>query len=129
MVAYVDRHHAFLRGALEWKFSHSTYLILVKTLSDLHVDRSRALGDTGPPYLPLQQTARYYAGGTLDVLIQWLVETEDDARAGKEVDSLHLTAALLRLLPSWYTGLLPEDPIPEDLVGADLFADSLDTED
>src|SRR5699024_5196781 len=28
-VAYVERHHAFLRGALDWKFSHRTYMILV----------------------------------------------------------------------------------------------------
>lgn len=129
MVAYVDRHQAFLRGGLEWKFSHRTYLILVTTLSDLHVVALEQLGDTVPAYLPLQQTARYFAGGSLDVLAQWLVESEEDARTGKEVDSFHLTVALLRLLPSWYTGLLPEDPIPEDLVDADLFADSLDTED
>lgn len=75
MVAYVDRHHAFLRGALEWKFSHSTYLILVKTLSDLHVIALERLGDEVPPSLPIAEAARFYAGGTLDVLIQWLVET------------------------------------------------------
>lgn len=124
MVAYVDRHHAFLRGALEWKFSHSTYLILVKTLSDLHVIALERLGDEVPPSLPIAEAARFYAGGTLDVLIQWLVETGDDARAGVELDSSRVTAALLRLLPSWYTGLQPEDPVPTDLVVGDLFADS-----
>lgn len=128
MVAYVDRHQAFLRGGLEWKFSHRTYLILVKTLSDLHVDALKLLGNEVPDHLPVQQMARFFAGGSLDVLAQWLVDTEEDARAGKALDSSHLTVAILRLLPSWYTGLQPEDPVPEDLVVGDFFVDSFDPE-
>jgi AcrR family transcriptional regulator len=123
MVAYVVRHHAFLRGALDWKPSHRTYLILVSTLSDLHVVAIERLGDEVPAYVPVPQTARFFAGGSLDVLIQWLVETEEDARAGKELDSSHLTEALLRIMPTWYTGLRPEDPIPEDLVVESLFTE------
>lgn len=125
MVAYVERHHAFLRGALDWKSSHQTYLILVKTLSDLHVYALKRMEDQVPAHLPLQQAGRFFAGGTLDVLIQWVVETGEEARSGKELDDSGLTEIILRLLPSWYTGLQPEDPIPADLVVGDLFADTL----
>ncbi|MGP9844973.1 TetR/AcrR family transcriptional regulator [Brachybacterium sp. 107] len=129
MVAYVERHHAFLRGALDWKSSHSTYLILVTTLSGLHVNALKRVADQMPPQIPMEQTARYFAGGTLDVLIQWLVETGGDAHAGKELADSGLTEVILRLLPSWYTGLQPQDPIPADLVVGDLFADTLTRDD
>lgn len=116
MVAYVAHHHAFLRGALDWKFSHRTYLILVVTLADLHAMALDRLDDQVPLSPPIPQMARYFAGGSLDLLIQWLVDTEEDARAGRELDREPLLAAVLRMLPSWYTGLEPQDPIPEDLV-------------
>lgn len=119
MVAYVARHHAFLRGALEWKFAHRTYLILVNTLSDLHVVALRRMGDEVPLDLPLDQVARYFAGGSLDLVVKWLVDTEDAARAGEELDQEPLLEALLRLLPTWYTGLAPTDPIPQDLARAE----------
>lgn len=123
MVAYVAHHQAFLRGALEWKFSHHTYLILVATLADLHALALRQLGDQVPLSPPISQMARYFAGGSLDLLIQWLVETEQEARAGEELAREPLLVAVLRMLPSWYTGLAPEDPIPEDLVLEWLVAD------
>ena len=41
MVAYIERHHAFLRGALDWKSSHRTYMILTETVAALqHAVRS-----------------------------------------------------------------------------------------
>lgn len=116
MVAYVAHHHAFLRGALDWKFTHRTYMILVDTLADLHVVALGHLGDQVPSYLPVPETGRFFAGGSLDLLTRWLVDTEQDARDGKELDREPLLGALLRLLPSWYTGLSPEDPIPQELV-------------
>lgn len=126
MVAYTVRHHAFLRGALDWKFTHRTYLILVTTLSDLHVVTLHRLGDQVPASLPLEQTARFFAGGSLDVLKQWLIDTEEAARAGEELDGEGLTEALLRIMPSWYTGLQPEDPIPSGLVAEELLGSVLD---
>lgn len=123
MVTYVVLHHAFLRGALDWKFSHHTYLILVRTVSDLHANALRRLGDEVPSHLNIDRTARFFAGGTLDVLIQWLVETEQDARDGTELDGDGLTETVLRLMPSWYTGLQPEDPIRRDPVVDRLFAE------
>ncbi|GAA1491104.1 TetR/AcrR family transcriptional regulator [Brachybacterium sacelli] len=123
MVAYVAHHQAFLRGALDWKFSHRTYLILVGTLSNLHVVALHRLRDQVPLSPPISQMARYFAGGSLDLLIQWLVDTEEDAREGRELAREPLLAAVLRMLPSWYTGLGPEDPIPEDLALEWLVAD------
>src|SRR5699024_12053903 len=58
MVAYVVRHHAFLRGALDWKFSHHTYLILVETLSDLHVVALERIGDEVPAHLEDRKSTR-----------------------------------------------------------------------
>jgi len=123
MVAYVVRHHAFLRGALDWKFSHRTYLILVRTLSNLHVVALQRLGDEVPAHLDIERTARFFAGGSLDLLIQWLEATEQEAREREELDEQGLTEDLLRLLPSWYTGLRPEDPIPDDLIMDELFGE------
>src|SRR5699024_1474391 len=123
MVAYVVRHHAFLRGALDWKFSHHTYLILVETLYELHVVALARSDDEHPAHLDDERTARFFQGGTLDLRIQQLAATEQDAREGKEPDEQGLTEDLLRLMPSWYTGLRPEDPIPDDLVMDELFAE------
>ncbi len=129
LALYTVRHHAFLRGGLEWKFSHRTYMILVKTLSDLHVMSLRRLGDEVPASLPLERTARFFAGGTLAILTQWLVETEEAARAGEELDHVELIEAVLRTLPSWYTGLDPEQPIPEWLLAEDLLDPEPEAED
>lgn len=126
LVAYTVRHHAFLRGGLEWKFSHRTYMILVKTLSDLHVMTLRRLGDELPSFLPIERTARFFAGGTLAILTQWLIDTEQAARAGEELDRVELTEAVLRILPSWYTGLDPEEPIPDGLLAEDLLCPVLE---
>ncbi|MFC7464946.1 TetR/AcrR family transcriptional regulator [Brachybacterium sp. GCM10030252] len=112
LVVYLVRHHAFLRGALDWKFAHRTYLYVVRRLSELHEVALRSLRDEVPSYLPVPRTARFFAGGTADVLIQWLVDTDEEAAAGAELDASELREALLRILPSWYTGLQPEDPIP-----------------
>ena len=126
MVAYTVRHHAFLRGALDWKFTHRTYLTLVSKLSDLHLHAIRRLGDEVPASLPVTQTARFFAGGSLDVLKQWLLDTEEAAGAGEELDGEEVTEALLRIMPSWYTGLRPEDPIPTGLVAEELLGSVLD---
>src|SRR5690625_7918825 len=105
MVAYVVRHHAFLRGALDWKFSHRTYLILVRTLSNLHVVALERLGDEVPAHLDIERTARFFAGGSLDLLIQWLEATEQEAGQRGELDAQGLTEDLLRLERSGYAGL------------------------
>jgi AcrR family transcriptional regulator len=128
LVAYTVRHHAFLRGGLDWKFSHRTYMILVKTLSDLHALTLRRLGDEVPSFLPVERTARFFAGGTLAILTQWLVETEEAARAGEELDRAELTESVLRILPSWYTGLDPHEPIPDWLLAEDLLGPEPDDE-
>lgn len=128
LVAYTVRHHAFLRGGLDWKFSHRTYMILVKTLSDLHVMTLRRLGDEVPASLPIERTGRFFAGGTLAILTQWLVETEGADDVGEELHRAELTEAVLRNLPSWYTGLGPEEPIPDWLLAEDLLRPVRDDE-
>ena len=44
----IERHHAFLRGALDWKSSHRTYMILTETFTALHVEALRRM----PEHLP-----------------------------------------------------------------------------
>ena len=111
-VAYVERHHAFLRGALDWKFSHRTYMILVKTMTRLHGVALSRLGDQVPTRLRGASVGRSIAGSALALAAQWLVETEQRAAEGEPLDATSLLEEVLLFAPGWYTGLGPEDPIP-----------------
>lgn len=112
-VAYVERHHAFLRGALDWKFSHRTYLILVDTMVELHCVALDRMGEEVPAPLRGQaSTGRAIAGAALALADQWLLDTELRAADGEELDATDLLEALLRNAPPWYSGLAPEDPAP-----------------
>lgn len=111
LVANVERHHAFLRGALDWKFSHRTYMILVDAMTSAHRVALDYLGEDVPPALRNEATCRYIAGGVLALLVQWLAETDQQSRDGEQVDATELLEQVLRNTPSWYTGLAFDDPI------------------
>ena len=53
------------------------------------------------------------------VIAAWLLDTEEKALAGEELDPRELLTILLRVLPPWYTGVGPDDPIPEVPVRVD----------
>ena len=110
-VAYVERHHAFLRGALDWKFSHRTYMILVDTMTMLHGEAFGNLGDQVPERLRTESTGRSIAGSELALAAQWLLETEQQAAEGVPLDATSLLEKILTSAPGWYTGIGPEDPI------------------
>ena len=110
--AYVERHHTFLRGALDWKFSHRTYMILVDTMTRLHGEALARLGDQVPARLQGESAGRSIAGSALALAAQWLVETEQQSLEGQELDATELLEKILLFAPGWYTGLGPEDPIP-----------------
>ncbi|MGO1225201.1 MAG: TetR/AcrR family transcriptional regulator [Brachybacterium sp.] len=110
-VAYVERHHAFLRGALDWKFSHRTFMILVDTMTKLHGEALTRLGDRVPVRLRTESAGRSIAGSALALAAQWLVETEQRATEGESLDATSLLETVLAFAPSWYTGIGPEDPI------------------
>ncbi len=120
MVAYIERHHAFLRGALDWKSSHRTYMILTETLTALHVEALKRMPDALPPRPDRESVARAISGAELVHAEQWLVRTEETARAGGQPDATELLELILASAPSWYTGIGPEDPIP----AAELLADA-----
>ncbi|AXK46937.1 TetR/AcrR family transcriptional regulator [Brachybacterium saurashtrense] len=111
MVAYVERHHTFLRGALDWKFSHRTYMILADTLTALHVQALERMPDALPARPDVESLARVLTGAELAQAEHWLVETEQDARAGAALDATGLLETILAAAPSWYTGLGAEEPI------------------
>lgn len=111
-VAYVERHHAFLRGALDWKFSHRTYLILADTMTKLHGEALTRLGDRVPVRQQTEAAGRSIAGSELALAAQWLVETEQQAAAGETLDATSLLETILIFVPSWYTGIAVEDPVP-----------------
>lgn len=110
-VAYVERHHAFLRGALDWKFSHRTFMILVDTMAKLHGEAMARLGDQVPVRLRTESAGRSIAGSALALAAQWLVETEQRAAEGESLDATSLLETVLAFAPGWYTGISPEDPI------------------
>mgnify|MGYP001034323998 CR=1 FL=1 len=130
-VAYVERHHTFLRGALDWKFSHRTFMILIDTMTRLHGEALALLGDEVPASLQGASAGRSIAGSALALAAQWLVDTEQRAQEGEALDATELLETVLRFAPGWYTGLAPEDPVaaaelldlcrsyaPQDVVGA-----------
>lgn len=112
MAAYIERHHAFLRGALDWKFSHRTYMILTETMAALHVEALKYMPDRLPPRPGIEELALTIVGGELVHAEQWLVATEEAARAGEALDATELLEVMLATAPSWYVGLGPEEPIP-----------------
>ncbi|MGP9538238.1 TetR/AcrR family transcriptional regulator [Brachybacterium sp. AOP43-C2-M15] len=118
LVAHVERHHAFLRGALDLKFTHRTYMILVDTMTKLHGMAMDRLGDAVPPRMGGEATCRFIVGGTLALVDRWLVETEQQARDGERLDATELLEQVLRNAPSWYTGIGPEDPIEAEEIMA-----------
>lgn len=122
MAAYAVHHHAFIRGALGWKVRHGAYVSVVATCARLYEDVLRGMGNDLPPRVDIARTAQFLAGGTVQVLIDSLVETAPDARDGIALDSGTVLETLLRVLPSWFTGLPPADPIPAGL-GDDLLTE------
>lgn len=113
LAVHLERHHRFLRGALDWKFSHRTYLILVDTMVELHCVALDRMGEEVPAPLRGQaSTGRAIAGAALALADQWLVDTELRAADGEELDATGLLETLLRNAPPWYTGLAPQDPVP-----------------
>ena len=113
LAAHVERHHAFLRGALDWKFSHRTYIGLLDSLVEMHVVAVDRLGDEVPaPLRGEPSTARAIAGAALALAVHWLAETEQQARAEEPLDATGLLETLLRNAPPWYSGFSAEEPVP-----------------
>ncbi|ATG50244.1 TetR family transcriptional regulator [Brachybacterium vulturis] len=110
LVAYVERHHTFLRGALDWKFSRRTYLVLVDTMTELHAEATDRLGDAVPEHLRTEDARRAIVGGSLALCEHWLVTTEQAAADGGVPDATGLLDSILAIAPSWYTGLEPGAP-------------------
>jgi AcrR family transcriptional regulator len=120
MVAYIERHHAFLRGALDWKSSQRTYLILTETLTALHVEALRRMPEDLPARPGIESLARGISGNELAHAEHWLILPEQAAKDGEALDATELLETILAAAPSWYTGIGPEEPIPaaELLAGA-----------
>ncbi|HIY24657.1 MAG TPA: TetR/AcrR family transcriptional regulator [Candidatus Brachybacterium merdigallinarum] len=112
---YIAEHHAFLRGALDWTLTHRTYVILVETYAELFELSLGLLGDAVPEHVVAPETARYMSGGTLDLIVKWLMDTEAAALAGEPMDSRALARMLLAAHPAWYTGLQPGESLDDYL--------------
>ena len=110
LVAYVERHHAFLRGALDWKSSHRTYMLLTGMLAELHVEALRRIPEGVPSRPGREALARSISGAELAHVEQWLIDTEQAAKDGEQLDATELLETVLVSAPSWYTGIGPEDP-------------------
>ena len=112
LAVYMERHHAFLRGSLDWKISHRVYLGLQSMLAAQHQFALERLGDEVPPALRGQATARSLTGASLALVENWLLETEEEAADGTTPDVAGLLEALLVNAPTWYTGLDPAGTVP-----------------
>ena len=110
LTAYVERHHHFLRGALEWKFSHLTYMSLVEAMTELHGIAVHHLGDEVPEHLRTEDTRRAIVGATLTLCVHWLMDTREEAAVEDALDASGLLDTILIQAPSWYTGIEPGAP-------------------
>ncbi|MDN5820227.1 MAG: TetR/AcrR family transcriptional regulator [Brachybacterium sp.] len=110
LVAYVELHHTFLRGALDWKFSHRTYTILVDSMTELHGEAMQRLGDEVPAHLRTEDACRSIVGGCLTLVAHWLLATEQRAQDDIALDATALLDSILTTAPDWYTGLEPGAP-------------------
>lgn len=110
LAAYVELHHTFLRGALDWKFSHRTYTILVDTMTELHGQAMQRLGDEVPVHLRTEDACRTIVGGCLTLVVHWLVASEQRAQDGDPPDATDLLDSILTTAPAWYTGVEPGAP-------------------
>lgn len=108
--AYVEQHHHFLRGALDWKFSHRTYMIIVETMTELHAEAMHHLGDTVPEHLRTENARRAIVGASLTLCVHWLMETAEATEQGESFDATGLLDSILTIAPTWYTGLEPGGP-------------------
>lgn len=112
MCDYVSEHRAFLRGMLTWKISHRAYGSMVDMFSKLFKYGYMLLDCCFPENLPREETARFHGGGVAEMLVAWLRKSEQDVAAGRQVNSDELAESVIRVLPSWYTGIEPGAPVP-----------------
>lgn len=131
LVAYVERHHAFLRGALDWKSTRRTYLSLTEIVAALHAEAFTRMEERIPSRPEAEHIARAISGAGLAHAERWLITTEEAARAGEQLDATSLLEVMLATAPSWYTGIGPEDQIPaaELLAGARAYGEAAAEED
>jgi AcrR family transcriptional regulator len=111
MVAYVERHHAFLRGSMDWKATRRTYVTLTETIAALHVEALRRMPEHLPARPGKESLARGISGNEIAHAEHWLLSTEQAAKDGEELDATELLETILAAAPSWYTGIGPEEPI------------------
>lgn len=109
VVAYVEQHRAFLLGALDWKFSHRTFLALLEMVSVRHRHAFDALGEDLPAEVDRSVASDAFAGSQLSLIIRWLDRSEHVVADGGEPDAAALLESTLRCWPTWYTGLQPGD--------------------
>lgn len=120
MCDYVAEHRAVLRGMLTWKISHRAYGSMVDMFSKLFKYGYRLLDCCIPENLPRNETARFHGGGVAEMLVAWLRKSEREAAEGCTLSSDVLAESVIRVLPSWYTGIEIGAPVPPRPQGAPL---------
>lgn len=112
MCDYVAQHRAIFRGMLTWKISHRAYGSLVDMYAHLFRYGYRLLECCIPENLAQEETARFHGGGVAEMQVGWLGKSEQDVAAGRPVNSDDLAESVIRVLPSWYTGIDTAAPLP-----------------
>ena len=112
MCDYVAEHRAVLRGMLTWKISHRAYGSMVDMFAKLFKYGYRLLDSCFPENLPRNETARFHGGGVAEMLVAWLRKSEREAERGRTLSSDVLAESVIRVLPTWYTGIEIGAPVP-----------------
>ena len=112
MCDYVAEHRAVLRGMLTWKISHRAYGSMVDMFAKLFKYGYRLLDSYFPENLPRNETARFHGGGVAEMLVAWLRKSEREAERGRTLSSAVLAESVIRVLPTWYTGIEIGAPVP-----------------
>lgn len=112
MCDYVAEHRAVLRGMLTWKINHRAYGSMVDMFAKLFKYGYRLLDSYFPENLPRNETARFHGGGVAEMLVAWLRKSEREAERGRTLSSAVLAESVIRVLPTWYTGIEIGAPVP-----------------
>lgn len=109
---YVAAHRGFISGMLAWKISNRARGSLVDVFAALFEFAYDVLGERVPDHLPRHEVARFHAGGVMEILMQWLQNSEFENPQGQSGAADVLAESILKVLPPWYTGIEPGAPIP-----------------
>lgn len=103
--AFIGSHRAFLRGVLAWRISHHSYAVITRRMAEKWEIALGRLEDEGtlPAGIDKKVYARFLAGGTLDLYVEWLLDDSiENPESPEQAEAL--AERVCSVLPDWLLG-------------------------